>query len=56
MNKVFNASNTLGAAALIAMIGIIATVASEMYITTGVLLIVLSVCAALSIKEDGQRK
>lgn len=51
--EIFNVSNILSAAVIVLMIGIIATAASEMYITSGVLLIVLAVCACLSIKEDG---
>ncbi|MDE5965861.1 MAG: hypothetical protein K2G89_03420 [Lachnospiraceae bacterium] len=56
MRKVFNLNNVFGSAVLVAMIGTIATVASEMYLATGVLLIVLAVCVFLSMKEGGQRK
>lgn len=57
MNKVFNASNVLGAIAfLLLVIGIPAAVEGEMYITAIVLIVIMTVCAYLSMKEDGQIK
>lgn len=54
MRKVFNASNVLGAAAFVSMIGAVAAVESGMYITTFVLLFTFTECARLSIKEGGR--
>lgn len=54
MRKVFNMSSILGAAAFVSMIGVVAAVESEMYITAGVLLFAFAECARMSIKEGGR--
>lgn len=56
VKKIFNASNILGAAAFLAMIGVVAAVESEMYITAVALIAVYAGCAHLSTREDGQIK
>ena len=56
LNKIFNASNVLGAIAFVAMILAPVACDSEMYITAAVLLAVFAGCAYLSMKEDGQIK
>lgn len=56
VRKIFNASNILGAAAFLAMIGVVAAVESEMYITAVALIAVYAGCAHLSIREDGRIK
>lgn len=55
-HKIFNLSNILGGIALLAMIAVPGAVESDMYITAIVLIVIMTACAYLSVKEDGKRK
>ncbi len=56
MREVLNASNVLGAVALLAMLAAPGAVESGMYVTAIVLTAICAVCAHLSIKEDGKKR
>lgn len=54
VHAIFNASNILGSAALLAMLAACAAVEGGSYITALILIGLMAICARMSMKEDGK--